>query len=104
MIRVEGTWEEIAGRDDLDDAYLDLAVLTDGPDPGLMDLVRERFPNVVKVRAEYDRSRNERPTTTGRPLDDLYADYHREVHGEAPSGDLMDLFREITLEVADAAD
>ncbi|MEX0827128.1 MAG: exonuclease SbcCD subunit D C-terminal domain-containing protein [Acidimicrobiia bacterium] len=104
LIRVEGTWEEIVGRDDLDDAYLDLAVRTDGPDPGLMDVVRERFPDVIKVRAEYERSRDERPSTTGRPLDDLYADYHREVHGEAASDDLMDLFREITLEVADAAD
>jgi exonuclease SbcD len=103
LIQVEGTWEEIAGRDDLDDAYLDLAVTTDGPDPGLMDLARQRFPNVVKVRAEYDRTRDARPTTAGRPLDDLYADYHREVHRGDPADELMELFREISGEVADAS-
>jgi exonuclease SbcD len=103
LIRVEGTWDEIVARDDLDDAYLDLAVTTEGPDPGLMDAARERFPNVVKVRAEYDRSRGDRPTTAGRPLDDLYADYHREVHNGDPPDDLMALFREISAEVADAS-
>jgi exonuclease SbcD len=104
LIRVEGTWEEIAQRDDLDDAFLDLVVRTEGPDPGLMDAARERFPNVVKVKAEYERSRDTRPSTAGRPLDDLYADYHREVHGEAAADDLMALFREISIEVADASD
>lgn len=104
LIRVEGTWEAISARDDLDDAYLDLSVQTDGPDAGLMDAARERFPNVVKVKAEYERSRDSRPATAGRPLDDLYADYHREVHGEAASDDLMALFREISIEVADAPD
>jgi DNA repair protein SbcD/Mre11 len=104
LIRVEGSWDDIAARDDLDDAYLDLAVQTDGPDAGLMDAARERFPNVVKVKAEYERSRDERPTTAGRPLDDLYADYHREVHGEEAADELMALFREISDEVADAPD
>jgi hypothetical protein len=68
-----------------------------------MDLARQRFPNVVKVRAEYDRTRDARPTTAGRPLDDLYADYHREVHRGDPADELMELFREISGEVADAS-
>lgn len=103
LIRVEGTWAEITARHDLDDAYLDLAVTTDGPDPGLMDSARQRFSNVVKVRAEYDRTRDDRPATEGRPLDDLYADYHREVHRGDPADELMELFREISAEVADAS-
>lgn len=102
LIRVEGTWEEILARDDLDDAYLDLVVSTDGPDPGLMDAARERFPDVVKVKAEYERSREARPTTAGRALDDLYAEYHREAHNAAATDELLDLFREISTEVADA--
>jgi exonuclease SbcD len=103
LVRVTGTWEEIAARDDLDGAYLDLTVTTEGPDPGLMDAARERFPDVVKVKAEYERARESRPTTTGRPLEDLYADYHRETHNDDPSDALMELFREITAEVANAA-
>ena len=103
LIRVAGTWDEITARDDLDGAYLDLAVTTDGPDPGLMDAARERFPDVVKVRAEYERPRETRPATTGRPLEELYADYHRETHNDDPPEALIELFREITTEVADAA-
>jgi hypothetical protein len=57
---------------------------------------------VVKVRARYQRLVDERPATAGRPLSDLYADYHREAHGADPSPDLMSLFAEIENELADA--
>jgi len=100
--RVEGSWEEVAGRTDLEEAYLDLIIDTDGPDPGLMDRARERFDRVVKVRARYERAVDERPATAGRPLADLYADYHREAHGADPLPGLLALFTEIESELADA--
>lgn len=101
--QVSGAWEDIVARSDLEDAYLDLVVATEGPAPGLMDEARERFPHVVKVRAEYDRVEVETRGGIGRPLDELYAEYHEEAHGDAPGDELMALFREIGDEVDSAA-
>lgn len=103
LVRATGTWADLAGRDDLDEAFLDLTVTADGPDPDLMDRARERFPLVVKVRAEYPRSVAERPSTAGRPWGELYGEYHAEAHGGAPEPDLLALFEEIREEVGDAA-
>ena len=102
LIRLAGEWEEIAGRDDLGDAFLDITVRTDGPDPGLVDRAREEFGDVVKVRAEYERATPVRTEMAGRPWKDLYAEYHEEAHHEAASEELLDLFSEIREEVADA--
>lgn len=102
LLRVEGTWDAVAARTDLDDAFLDLTIDTDGPDPGLMDRARDRFAGVVKVRARYERSTDGRPIMAGRPLVELYAEYHREAHGADPAGGLLALFTEIESELADA--
>lgn len=103
LMSVAGDWDDIIAREDLDDVYLDVTVETDGPDPGLLERVRERFPLVVKVRAAYERPDREAPESAGRPLDEIYAEYHEMEHGSAPSDDLMSLFREVMEEVADAA-
>jgi exonuclease SbcD len=103
LVRVSGPWKDIAGRTDLDDAFLDLTVRTDGPQPGLMDEARERFDHVVKVRADYERVESERRGAIGAPLDELYAGYHEETHGEAPPEALMAVFREIAEEADRAA-
>jgi len=103
LVRIEGTWDEVTAQDDLGDAFLDVTVDTDGPDPGLVDRAREAFPGMVKVRARYERPAAERAATSGRPLAELYADYHREAHGTDPDPDLLALFTEIESEVADAA-
>jgi exonuclease SbcD len=80
--RVRGRWSAIESRDDLDDAYLDLVVETDGPDPDLVERARERFDWVVKVQAEYDRPEAAAVPLSDRPLDELYADFHALEHGE----------------------
>jgi len=102
LVRVEGPWDDVAARTDLADAFLDVTVDTEGPDPGLMDRIREVFPGVVKVRARYDRAETERVATAGRPLVDLYAEYHHGAHGTRPSTELIALFAEIESELADA--
>lgn len=102
LIRVEGTWEDIAARDDLDDALLDLTVATGGPDPELMDRARERFQGLVKVRADYERPAVPRVATAGRPWEELYDEFHRSDHGGPASPALLSLFAEIREEVADA--
>ena len=102
--RVGGRWEDIEARVGLEDAYLDLAVDTDGPEPGLVDRARERFPFVVKVQTRYHRPDVPMPTIAGRPLSDLYAEYHQHAHGEEASPALLATLREVEEEVLDAAD
>ena len=103
LIRLQGTWDQIVGRGDLGDAYLDITVHTDGPDPGLVDRAREEFGDVVKVRAEYERPVTVRTEVAGRPWKDLYAEYHEEAHHQPASEELLGLFAEIREEVVDAA-
>ncbi len=103
LMRAGGPWEDIAARTDLDDAFLDLTVTTAGPEPDLVERARTRFPLVVKVRAEYPRATAPRRMTSGRPWDELYAEYHAEAHVSPPAEGLIALFEEIREEVSDAS-
>ena len=103
LLRPSGTWNEIKEKPGIYDSYLDLTVHTDGPDPGLADRARDEFEYLVKVRAEYPRTEQERPDRAGRPLVELYGDYYQQQNGvEVPEG-LADAFRELEEEVANAA-
>ena len=95
LLRPEGTWEEIDAMEGVDDAYLDLTVRTEGPDPGLADRARERFPYLVKVRAEYPRAEQERRSREGRTIVDLYGDYYLRTEGVEPPGGLVRTLREL---------
>lgn len=102
LLRPEGTWEEIEAKDGLDEAYLDLTVCTGGPDPGLADRARERFPYLVKVRAEYERAEPERRSREGRAIPDLYGDYYLRTEGVEPPEDLLEALRKLMEEEAGA--
>lgn len=103
LLRPSGTWDEIKKKPGVYDSYLDLTVHTGGPDPGLADRARNEFEYMVKVRAEYPRTEQERPVRSGRPLVELYGDYYQQQNGvEVPKG-LADAFRELEEEVAHAA-
>jgi len=104
LVRASGTWDEIAGRDDLDDAYLDLSVDTEGPDPGLVDLARERFEHVVKVQARYERPDRPEAAAANRPLDELYSEYHLSHHGTPVPEELLAAFRALEEEATGAPD
>ena len=103
LVRASGSWEDLAARSDLDDAWLDLAVDTDGPEPGLADLARERFPHLVKVQSRYERPERPEPVTDGVPLGDLYAAYCEVTHGVAPDAELAAAFAAVEEEALDAA-
>ncbi len=102
LVQATGTWDELVSRSDLADAYLDLTVHTNGPDPGLGDRAQQAFPHLVKVRAEYPRDESERPARAGRPWDELYAEYHTQAHGGPPADELAAAFRSVLEEVAAA--
>lgn len=101
--RVRGRWDELAGRGDLKDAYLDLTVETDGPDPGLADRAAREFPYLVKVRLDYEKLGPAGGVRTDLPWDELYRDYCRSVHRTEPSDDLLTAFRDVYATVSDAS-
>jgi exonuclease SbcD len=104
--RVTGTWDEIEARaDGLRERYLDLTVDVGGVDPELGRRAADAFPFVVNVRAR-------RPATEAvtrrrgaeRPRDDeLYVEYVRRTTGAEAPQDLLQLFREVLEEAADAS-
>ena len=95
LVRASGPWEDIIGRDDVREAYLDLSVETAGPDPGLADRARNEFDFVVNVRADYLEPRGERPVRAGLSLDQLYAAYFEEREGSAPDESLIEGFQTV---------
>lgn len=103
LIQATGTWEEISARTDLDDAYLDLRVQTDGPEPGLDALARDAFPYLVKVAAVYERADAEAATYSHLPWEDIYAEYYRQERGREAPDELLAAFREVEDEVSHAS-
>lgn len=99
LVRASGAWEELAGRRDLEAAYVDLSVHTDGPDPGLAERARDAFPFLVRVRAEYERPESVRVARADRALPELYAEYHEAEHGAPPQDEVTAAFADIMEEV-----
>ena len=95
LVRAAGTWQDIVGRDDVHEAFVDLTVETAGPDPGLADRARDEFDYLVRVAADYPRIESEREDRAGRTLDELYADYYMEQDGVAAEPELVELFRNV---------
>ncbi len=102
LLRPSGTWDEILSTEGVDESYLDVTVVTDGPDPGLADRARDRFEYLVKIRAEYPRAELERRSREGRSLVDLYRDYYRIDDGVEPPAELVGRLRDLVEEVASA--
>jgi len=100
-----GTWDEIEARaDSLADTYLDLTIDVGGPDPELGRRAAERFPFLVRVRAERPAAQRRERTGTDRPGDgELYAAFVRATSGEDAPEPLVALFRDVLEEVADAS-
>ncbi|HKW78461.1 MAG TPA: exonuclease SbcCD subunit D [Candidatus Limnocylindria bacterium] len=80
----------------LGDAWLRVAVQTDGPVPGIADEVRELLPNAVEVRTEYPRREEDVAAADLVRLDprEQYLAYYRTKHGTAPSPELLTAFAE----------
>ncbi len=102
LVQVSGTWEEISARTDLADAYLDLRVETNGPEPGLDALAREAFPYLVKVTAVYERAVGEEASYGHLAWEDVYAAYYEQERGEPAPAALLAAFRHVEEEVGHA--
>lgn len=103
LVRVAGTWEEIVAREDLAEAYLDLTVATEGPEPGLAERAREAFPYLVRVAASYERPDSEVAVRSHLPWHEVYAEYYQQERGEVASDELLAAFRDVEDEVASAS-
>lgn len=103
LLRVKGEWTDLIGRDDVYESYLDVTVETAGPDPGLIDRVREEFEYAVHVRADYPRAETDASLRAGKSLEELYAEYYLGIEGVAASDELIAGFREVMEEAGFAS-
>jgi exonuclease SbcD len=103
LLRVKGEWSDLVRRDDIYESYLDVTVETAGPDPGLIDRVREEFEFAVHVRADYPRAESDASLRAGKPLDALYGEYYLETEGTEAPDELIAGFREVMEEVGYAS-
>ncbi|NNC93664.1 MAG: exonuclease subunit SbcD, partial [Acidimicrobiia bacterium] len=103
LMQVSGSWESISSRTGIADLYLDLKVDTDGPEPGLDALARDRFPYLVKVAAVYDRDAIDEVSYSHLPWEDIYAAYYERERGQPAPDALLAAFREVEDEVSHAA-
>jgi exonuclease SbcD len=104
LMRIEGRWDTIEGRTDAADAWLDLVVDTDGPDPGLVDTVLQQFPRVVKVQARYRRAGEAGPVASAGPdPSDLYRTYIAERDSGPFADALIEAFEELYGEARETA-
>ena len=95
LVELRGTLPEIlAQREELDTAYVRVALEVEQPEPGLAERVREQVPGTVDVRLAYDREEaDEQEVLLGRlaPVD-LFARYYRQQHGVEAAPELLGLF------------
>ena len=93
LIRATGRWDDIVARTDLKDAFVDLTIETDGPDPTLGDRARAEFPYLVKATVSYPQQVSDRPSRAGLAWDELYGEYVLAERGAPPPDDLLEAFR-----------
>lgn len=97
------TLDELHERaDEFGDAYLRVAVKTDGPVPGLADRVREALPNALEVHLSYDRPDRGDDVPLLRTLQprEQFLAYYEGTHGVAPSPELLAAFDDVYEEAA----
>jgi len=96
---VKGTLSEIEKQaGSLGTDYLRVAVVTEGPLPGLAEQVRELLPNAVEVTLDYPRvakGANGHHPSSALPPADLFAHFYERRNGTAPAPELARLFQSL---------
>lgn len=106
LIDVRGTLDELSAlTEGVEEAWLRVTLVCDGPSPGLGDEVRAILPNALDVRLEYEREDPERRASELRRLTprELFERYFQERHGAAADKRVLDLFDELLEEVTGAS-
>ena len=79
--------------------YLRVAVVTEGPVPGLAEQVRELLPHAVEVTLDYPRvaatNGNGHHASGALPPGELFARFYERKNGSAPPPELAQLFRDL---------
>jgi exonuclease SbcD len=105
LVDVRVAHADLQGARGADDgAFARVFLECEGPQPGLVDDVRDVLPNAVEVRLEYERQDPERRAVDLRHLKpgELFERYYHERHGAEPSERLTKLFAELFEEVVNA--
>ena len=88
--------ESLAGSVGSD--YLRVAVVTEGPVPGLAEQVRELLPNAVEVTLDYPRvaaGKDGHGSSTALPPGELFARFYERKNGSPPAPELARLFHDL---------
>lgn len=104
LIDMVGTLDELEARAaEAGDAFVRAKVRTDGPIPGIAEMVRAFLPNAVEVRPEYERSETpERgPLVSTLHARDQFLAYHLAAHGAEPHPGLLEAFDEVHATVSE---
>jgi DNA repair protein SbcD/Mre11 len=78
--------------------YLRVAVVTEGPVPGLAEQVRELLPDAVEVTLDYPRvasGTNGQPSSGALPPGELFARFYLRKNGSPPAPELSQLFHDL---------
>jgi exonuclease SbcD len=103
LVDLTGTLDELRTTDQpLGDAWVRATVRTDGPVPGIADVIKAIFPNAVHVTTDYPRLPEHGDDPSGlmtlRPRDQ-FASFYRSKHGSEPSPEVLAVFEEVYLAV-----
>lgn len=100
LLKVRDTLEGLRARAaELAGAVVAVEVVTDGPYPGLADEVRSFLPDALYVRADYERTEDDRSDRDALTLSDLYGEFHRVRYGTDTPLELRAAFEELRSEV-----
>jgi exonuclease SbcD len=98
LVDVRGTIDEVlAAAASLGDSWVRVFVTTDGPRPGVAEVVRDALPGAVAVHLEYERAEVDVPTEPVGSLGprDQFLRFFRSHHGADPDTALIQAFDEV---------
>jgi exonuclease SbcD len=103
---VTGTLAQLTAQAaDFGDDLLRVTVMSDGPIPGVADLIRELLPNALEVRPGWTSpTQAAAPEISGTDPFELFRRYYSKQTGSEPADQVAKLFKELYEEAVNASD